>query len=176
MPRPTFVPLLASLVLLLGACRSGPGAATYTPLPPSPPISRAPLALPEPEPPAGVTLSPPLVGDSAADFLQSQVGERTFPHNGIGANLAFTSNLRMPKLEAVSLDPARFQLRMRFRNASQEPLFVSLVCTYEGETQAARSIHRVQFPVNTFRDVAFDLEGDASRKVNIQATAVPAPL
>lgn len=132
--------------------------------------------MPEPYLPPGVFISPPQAGDPAAYFAQSRIGERTFPHNVIGANLAFTANLRMPKLEAAAIDPETFQLRMRFSNASDVPLHVSLVCTYDGEEHAARSIRRVQFPVNTFRDIAFDLEGDVSRKINIQATAIPAPL
>jgi hypothetical protein len=63
---------------------------------------------------------------------------------------------------------------MRFSNASDRPLYVSLVCTYDGDTQAIRSVRRVQFPVNTYRDIALDLDGDVSRKIQILATATPA--
>ncbi len=166
----------ALALLLLAACRTGPAAATYTPLPPAP----APIVSPFPEreapPPPGVTISPPLTTDPATPtipFALRTPNERTFPHNAIGANLAFTSNLRMPRLEAASIDPQTFQLRMRFSNASDSPLYVSLVCAYEGETRAAHTVRRVQFPVNTFRDIALDLQGDPSRKLNIQATAIP---
>lgn len=178
MLRSKFAPALAAvLVLPLAACRTPrPPTAPRAALAPAP-LLAVPTALPpEPALPPGVTLSPPLTGDLAASFSHGRRGERTFPPNLIGANLAFTANLRMPKLEAATLDPETFQLRMRFSNASDEPLNVSLVCIYEGETRAARSIRHVQFPVNTFRDIAFDLDGDVSRKVSIQATAVPATL
>lgn len=166
--------LLASAVLFLGACR--------TPAPTKSEALRSTYTDPvpvrieglEPEPEPGVSVSPPQTGDTGVAFTQSRQGERTFPHNRIGANLAFTSNLRMPKLEAVALDRDTFQLRMRFSNASDEPLYVSLACIYEGETRAARTIRRVRFPVNTYRDIAVDLEGDVSRKIQIQATATPA--
>jgi hypothetical protein len=161
---------------LLAACRTTPRQASQAPLSPVAPVAVA-SSFPEPEapPPPGVTLSPPLTGDPAAPEIVFSIrapNERTFPHNAIGANLAFTANLRMPRLEAVTLDPKTFQLRMRFSNASDTPLYVSLVCTYEGESRAAHSIRRVQFPVNTFRDIALDLQGDPSRKLNIQATAI----
>ena len=123
--------------------------------------------------PPGVSISPPLRGDTAAAFTQSRRGERTFPHNAIGANLAFTANLRMPKLEAVALPAGGYQLRVRFSNASETPLYVSFYCIYDGETKATRSVRHVEFPVNTFRDIALDLEGDVSRKLNIRASASP---
>lgn len=125
--------------------------------------------------PPGVSVSPPRTGDTTVAFAQSRGGERTFPNNRIGANLAFTSNLRMPRLEAAEVDATRFQLRMRFSNAGKTPLFVSLVCAYDGDAKSARTVRQLEFPVNTFRDIAIDLEGDASRKVNIRATAAEAP-
>lgn len=162
---------VASVVLLFGACATPPA-------PPAPVVSKpqpsAPPAVVDPVLPAGVSISPPQTGDNSVAFAQSRLGERTFPNNAIGANLAFTSNLRMPKLEAVELEGGRFQLRMRYTNASSAPLLVSVVCTYDGEDKAARTVRQVEFPVNTFRDIALDLEGGAARKVNIRASAVPA--
>lgn len=174
-PVPTLLALGTALVLL-SACRTGSGRVTYTPLPPDPAPLASPFPEPEAPPPAGVTITPPLTADPdtpGIPFAIRAPNERTFPHNAIGANLAFTSNLRMPRLEAASIDPRTFQLRMRFSNASDGPLYVSLVCTYEGETRAAHTIRRVRFPVNTFRDIALDLQGNPSRKLYIQATAIP---
>jgi hypothetical protein len=156
-------------VLFLGACRTPPA-----PLPPPVLVSPArPPSPPAPVLPAGVSISPPLIGDTTGAFVQSRRGERTFPHNAIGANLAFTANLRMPKLEAVDLPGDGYQLRLRFSNASETPLYVSFYCIYDGETKATRSVRHVEFPVNTFRDIALDLEGDVSRKLNIRASALP---
>lgn len=173
--RNTLLSVAASLlILLLGACSTPavqPAPADAAPASPAPP---ARWVVVDPVLPAGVSISPPQTGDNSVAFAQSRRDERTFPNNAIGANLAFTSNLRMPKLEAVELDGQRFQLRMRFSNASKAPLFVSVVCTYEGDSKAARSVRQVEFPVNTFRDIALDLDGSASRKVNIRASAVAA--
>jgi hypothetical protein len=156
--------------LFLGACSTPPA-------PPPPRVLAPPAPPPRPPPapplPPGVSISPPLSGDTAGAFTQSRRGERTFPHNAIGANLAFTANLRMPKLEAVDLPGGGYQLRVRFSNASQTPLQVSFYCIYDGETKATRSVRHIEFPVNTFRDIALDLEGDVSRKLNIRASALP---
>lgn len=160
--------------LFLAACSTPPG-------PKPPPVPAAPVApvrpapLPEPELPPGVTISPPRQGDASVAFTQSRLGERTFPNNRIGANLAFTSNLRMPRLEAVASPAGGYQLRMRFCNATNTPLYVSLVCTYEGEKKAARALRSLDFPVNSFRDIAIDLEGDPGRKLDIRASAVTRP-
>lgn len=156
-------------LLLLGACSTPPAPPAPVLAPPAPP----PRPPPEPVLPPGVSISPPLIGDTAGAFTQSRRGERTFPHNTIGANLAFTANLRMPKLEAVALPAGGYQLRVRFSNASETPLYVSVHCIYDGETKATRSVRHIEFPVNTFRDIALDLEGDVSRKLNIRASASP---
>ncbi len=156
--------LLVPLVLL-SACHH----------PPTQPVvlRPRPAAVREPVVPPGVTISPIQRGDDTRVAFEPQLrAERTFPDNRIGANLAFTSNLRMPKLAAVVVDRDRYQLRMRFSNSTQTPLFVTLDCIYEGETRAARRVHSVEFPVETFRDITFDLEGDPGRKVHIRASAV----
>jgi hypothetical protein len=134
----------------------------------------APKPEPEPVPPAGVTISPPQTGDTTVAFQQSRTGEQTFPNNQIGASLLFTSNLRMPKLEAAEISADGFQLRMRFRNAVSEPLLVSMVCEFEGEKPVRQVIRSVKFPVNTFRDITLDLTGDPEQKISIRASAVPA--
>jgi hypothetical protein len=104
-------------------------------------------------------------------FERSAAKERTLPDNLIGANLAFTANLRMPKLAAVVIDNDRYQLRMRFSNATKTPLFVSLACAYAGEEKSARTVHSIEFPVDTFRDITLDLDGDPGRKLHIRASA-----
>lgn len=159
--------LLAALGL--GACSTPPAPAPVEP----PPLT---IIEQEPEPvlPPGVTISPPQTGDATIAFQQSRTGERTFPNNQIGASLIFTSNLRMPKLEAAEISADGFQLRMRFRNAVKEPLLVSMVCSFEGEAPARQIIRSVKFPVNTFRDITMDLTGDPEQKISIRASAVPA--
>lgn len=168
--------LLASLFavsLVLAACR------TPAPLPPPPPVVAPPAPVvvvpaPEPELSPGVSVSPPQTGDESVAFAQSRGGERTFPNNQIGANLTFTSNLRMPKLEAVPAGKDGFQLRMRFSNKGKEPLVVAVTCVYEeAGGRATRGVRRLEFPVNSFRDIAIDLPGDVSRKVTIRASAAP---
>ncbi len=169
-------PLLACLAvaLLLAAC-STPPVAPPPPAPAAPVAPVAPPPPPEPELPPGVTISPPRQGDASVAFVQSRVGERTFPNNRIGANLAFTSNLRMPRLEAVAHAAGGYQLRMRFSNATATPLAVSLVCTYDGEKKPARVIRELRLPVNSFRDISIDLEGDPARKLDIRAVGSARP-
>jgi hypothetical protein len=123
--------------------------------------------------PPGVYVSPARSGSTDVAFTHTREFTQTFPLNQIGANLAFTSNLRMPKLEAVGRDKGGYQLHMRFSNATQAPLHVSLVCVYEGESRSERVIKSVEFPVNTYRDIVMDLEGDPGRKLNIRANAEP---
>lgn len=137
-------------------------------------VNSPPKSQPEPELPPGVYISPVQHGDANVAFTQTGEYRRTFPANQIGANLAFTANLRMPRLEAVGLENGNYQLHMRFSNATQEPLHVSLVCIYEGETRAERVIRSVEFPVNAFRDIVMELESRGERKLNIHANAVPA--
>ena len=43
----------------------------------------------------------------------------------------------------------------------------------KGDFPHYRSVRHIEFPVNTFRDIALDLEGDVSRKLNIRASASP---
>lgn len=165
MPRHRLLLALLVPLVLLSACHN----------PPSQPVTLRPrpAVVPEPVLPPGVTISPIQRGDDTTVAFEPQLGtERTFPDNRIGANLAFTSNLRMPKLAAIVVDRDRYQLRMRFSNSTQTPLFVTLDCIYEGETSAARKVHSVEFPVETFRDITFDLEGDPGRKLHIRASAV----
>lgn len=154
----------------------GLGACSTPPVPPPPPPPEVVVRQPEPEPvlPPGVTISPPQTGDYTVAFKQSRTGERTFPNNQIGASLLFTSNLRMPRLEAAEVSADGFQLRMRFRNAVSEPLLVSMVCTFEGDESVRQVIRSVKFPVNTFRDITMDLTGDPEQKISIRASAVPA--
>lgn len=168
MPPHRYLPTLLVPVLLLSACQTPP------PPPPLRPISLRSTRTPEPVVPPGVYISPVQHGNVSVSFAQSQPFERTFPNNQIGANLAFTGNLRMPKLDAVEIGTGRYQLRMRFSNATETPLFVTLNCIYEGESRSERLIRAVEFPVNTFRDIALDLDGAPGRKLNIQATAVTA--
>ena len=169
----TCLPALLVSVLFLSACQTPPAP---KPIAPAAPVAAPlPAALPEPALPKGVFISAPQRGDTSVAFTQSNTGEATFPLNRIGANLAFTSNLRMPKLDAVANGPSAYQLRMRFSNATTRPLAVSLVCTYAGEQRAARVIQAVAFPVSTFRDIVIDLEGDPSRKMSIRASAIPIP-
>lgn len=167
-------PLSAALGLLalgLGACATLPAAPVPPPAPPS--IIEAEPA-PEPVPPPGVTISPAQTGDYTVAFKQSRFGERTFPVNEIGASLVFTSNLRMPRLEAAEIGKDGFQLRMRFRNAANEPLLVSMVCMFEAGKPAQHIVRALQFPVDTFRDITMDLTGDPEQKIRIRASAVPA--
>ena len=153
----------------LAACSTPPVAP-----PPPAPVVVAPAPEPEPVLPEGVTISPPQTGDTSVAFQQSKTGERTFPNNQIGASLIFTSNLRMPRLEAAEVSADGFQLRMRFRNAVNEPLLVSMVCTFEGGETTRQVINSVKFPVNTFRDITLDLKGSPEQKISIRASAVPA--
>lgn len=165
------VPVLVASALLLSACH-GPRASAPMP-------ARAVVALPqtvvaEPVLPPGVYISPVQQGDADVAFTHTREFKQTFPPNQIGANLAFTANLRMPKLEAIGLPEGGYQLHMRFSNTTTETLIVSLICTYEGETRAERVIRAVEFPVNSFRDIVMDMEGDPGRKLNIHANAAPA--
>ncbi len=171
LPRRYLVGLVVP-VLLFSACQNRQAVSTID-------MRRAPATAPvEAKPelvlPPGVYVSPVQHGNADSAFTQTGEFRRTFPANQIGANLAFTANLRMPRLEAVGLDNGNYELRMRFSNATQEPLYVSLVCTYEGEANAERVIRSVEFPVNAFRDIVMELEGKSERKLNIQANAVPA--
>jgi hypothetical protein len=166
------LPPLAGLFLAvfgLTACSTPPAP---TPVEPTP----VTIIEQEPEPilPPGVTISPPQTGDATVAFQQSRAGERTFPNNQIGASLVFTSNLRMPKLEAAEISADGFQLRMRFRNAVKEPLLVSMVCAFEGDASTRQIIRSVKFPVNTFRDITIDLVGNPGQRISIRASAVPA--
>lgn len=166
-------PCLMVSALVFSACQTPP--VSPTPAPVKPVVVRVPkMVVPAPLP-VGVTVSAPQRGDTSVAFQQSRRGERTFPNNQIGANLAFTANLRMPRLEAVATGPNSYQLRMRFSNSTKEPIYVSLVCTYDGEKNAARVIRSLEFPVNTFRDIVMDLEGDPGRKLNIRASASSTP-
>ncbi len=162
--------VVALIAIGVTGCTTPPPPAT----PPPEPVFEAPKPEPEPELPPGVKVSPPQTGDFTVAFEQSRSGERTFPINQIGASLAFTSNLRMPRLEAVEISEDGFQLRVRFRNAVDEPLVVSMVCVFEGDKRARQVIRSLQFPVNTFRDITLDLSGDPTRKISIRANAVPA--
>lgn len=163
---------LVASALLFTACQSPRASAPSTP---RSVVRKA--APPEMEPvldlPPGVYVSPAREGPTDVAFVHTRAFTQTFPANHIGANLAFTANLRMPKLEAVGLTKGGYQLHMRFSNATQEPLHVSLVCVYEGESRAERVIKSVEFPVNTYRDIVMDLEGDPGRKLNIRANADP---
>ncbi len=164
--------LLTGLVLAV----FGLGACSTPPAPPPQPAPKVMVRQQEPEPvlPPGVTISPPQTGDFGAAFKQSRAGERTFPHNQIGASLLFTSNLRMPRLEAVEISEDGYQLRIRFRNAVSEPLLVSMVWALDGEMADRQIIRSVNFPVNTFRDITIDLTGNPEQKISIRASAVPA--
>ncbi len=145
-----------------------------TPPPPAPPPPpRVIVAPPPPEVfPEGIYVSPPKSGDLNAAFDQQGKGERTFPNNQIGARLIFTSNLKMPKLEAVATSPDAFQLRIRFANPGKEHVHVSLTCTYADDDAGARRVKNLAFPINTYRDIAIDFKGSPERTLYIRATAV----
>lgn len=163
MPRP-YLPFVWLLpVVFFSACRTPPPPQTT--LRPKPVVSET-IVLP------GITISPVQRGDTAVAFESRFPTERTFPDNLIGANLAFTSNLRMPKMEAVVIGESRYQLRLRLTNSTEKTLLVTLDCIYEGEKRAARTAHSIEFPVETYRDVVFDLEGDPGRKLHIRANGV----
>jgi hypothetical protein len=158
--------VIGAVILAFAGCATPP-----PPAPPPPPVVVAP---PPPEVfPAGIYVSPPRTGNLNAAFDQEGKGERTFPNNQIGARLIFTSNLKMPKLEAVATSPETFQLRIRFANPGKEHVHVSLTCTYADDDASARRVKNLSFPVNTYRDIAIDFRGSPERTLYIRATAVP---
>lgn len=165
--------LLVSSMFVLAACQTTPTAkapAAAGPAAVPPPVATtAPVSVAP-----GILLSPPRQGDSLEGFDADTALTRTFPINQIGANLAFTNNLRMPKLEAVVVDADTFQLRMRFVSATTTPLRLSVDCVYAEQTRPVRSLQNVDLPPGTFRDLVMTLDGQPSRKVNIRATATPA--
>jgi hypothetical protein len=164
--------VLGLLALFLAGCTT-PVANTPAWTPPSHPVVAPP---PAPEIiPEGVSVSPPKMGNLNVAFREGITNERTFPNNMIGARLIFTSNLKMPKLEAVVTGPDRFQLRVRFANPGKKTIVVSLVCTYAGESKSARRVKNLAFPVNTYRDMAIDFTGQPDRTLYIRASAVAAP-
>jgi hypothetical protein len=167
--KPSPVPLLAALILAFAGC------ATPPPRPPSPPPAPVVVAPPPPVEifPEGIYVSPPKTGNFNAAFDQSIKGGRTFPNNQIGARLIFSSNLKMPRLEAIVSSPDTFQLRIRFANPGNEHIHVSLSCTYADDDKGARRVKNLAFPVNTYRDIAIDLKGTPERTLYIRATAAP---
>jgi len=163
--RSPFLFVLSALTLSFTACTTPPAPA------PPPPVRAAPAPLPPEVIPQGVQVSPPKTGDVSAAFSADKVGQNTFPANLIGARLMFSSNLKMPKLEAVVTGPDRFRLFIRFSNPSKKPLLVSLVCTYADDASSARKVRNLSFPVSTYRDIAIDFNGQPERTLLIRANA-----
>jgi hypothetical protein len=166
--------LIAPVILALGL-----SACTTPPSPP--PAAPAPAVVKAPRPkvvlPEGVYLSAPQSGDTTVAFkmdAEEAQNQATFPNNLIGARLIFTSNLKMPKLEAVTTSPDTFRLRIRFSNPGNQPLLVSVICTYEDDSDSARKVQNIDFPASSYRDIAIDFKGTPERTLYIRASAVPA--
>ncbi|AKC83685.1 hypothetical protein IMCC26134_14500 [Verrucomicrobia bacterium IMCC26134] len=169
--RPYSLLALGAVILAFAGCATPPAP---PPPPPAPVVVRA--ARPNAIIPEGVYLSPPQSGDTNVAFkLAGEVaqGQSTFPKNLIGARLIFSSNLKMPKLEAVTLSENNFQLRIRFANPGSQPLLASVACTYADTSEGARVVQNIDFPAGSYRDIAIDFKGSAERKLYIRATAVP---
>ncbi len=171
---PTLLAALGRMEVTALATLAGCTTPPSDPPPHANPAMVAPAAAPE-SIPEGVVVSPPKRGNLNAAFSEGVSNERTFPNNLIGARLIFTSNLKMPKLEAVIIGADRFHLRVRFSNPGNKPLVVSLACTYAGDSTSSRQVKNLSFPVNTYRDMEIDFDGQPDRTIYIRASAVAAP-